>query len=246
VRPNDVSQGEEKGGEIILDQVKGRVPVIVHVGTADTKNTLELARHAQAVGAEAVGAITPYYNSYDEETIFAHFQKLIHSVDIPVFLYDNPQCSGNSISTNLMVRLANEGLGGIKDSTFDIVKYWHTRIALKDFPEMNVISGTEALFVASFDAGATAAVPGLANAYPDLVGQMYRLYLDGDRDILMKKQEQVLLVRKITKYGPTVPTCHAILKLRGVDSGYPRLPFRPISHEIEQKVKAALISMNLL
>ena len=80
----------KKVAEIILDQVKGRVPVIVHVGTADTKNTLELARHAQAVGAEAVGAITPYYNSYDEETIFAHFQKLIHSVDIPVFLYDNP------------------------------------------------------------------------------------------------------------------------------------------------------------
>ena len=235
-----------KVAEIVLDQAKGRVPVIVHVGTADTKNTVELARHAQGIGAEAVGAITPYYNSYDENAIFAHFQALIKSVDIPVFLYNNPKCSGNTVSTNLLVRLAREGLAGIKDSTFDLVEYYHARIALKEFPEMNLISGTEALFVAAFDAGATAAVTGLGNVYPDLIGRMYREYLDGDRETLMKTQEQVIIVRQITKYGPTVPTCHAILKLRGVDAGYPRLPFQPVSPEIEEKVKNSLKGMNLL
>jgi len=236
----------KKVAEIIIAQVKGRVPVIVHVGTADTKNTIELARHAQNAGAAAVGAITPYYNKYDEETIFTHFQQLIKSVDIPVFLYDNPNCSGNKVSTDLLVRLAREGLGGIKDSTFDMVNYWHARIALKAFPEMNLISGTEALFVASFDAGATAFVPGLGNVYPDLVGRMYQQYLDGDRAAFMKTQEQVLVVRQITKYGPTVPTCHAILKMRGVDSGYPRLPLKPVSAKIKEKVKKSLKSMNLL
>ena len=180
----------KKVAEIVLDQVKGRVPVIVHVGTADTRNTVELARHAQDIGAAAVGAITPYYNSYDEDAIFAHFQQLIKSVAIPVFLYNNPKCSGNTVSTDLLVRLAKEGLAGIKDSTFDIVDYYHARIALKEFPEMNLISGTEALFVAAFDAGATAAVTGLGNAYPDLIGRMYREYLDGDRETLMKTQEE--------------------------------------------------------
>jgi dihydrodipicolinate synthase/N-acetylneuraminate lyase len=232
--------------EIVVDQVKGRVPVIVHVGTADTKNTIELARHAQDIGAQAVGAITPYYNSYDEDTIFTHFKQLIDSVDIPVFLYNNPKTSGNTVSTDLLVRLAKEGLAGIKDSTFDLVEYYHARLALKGFPEMNLISGTEALFVAAFDAGATAAVTGLGNVYPDLIGRLYREYLNGDREALMKTQEQVLVVRQITKYGPTVPTCHAILKLRGVDAGYPRLPFEMVSPEIEERVKSRLESMNLL
>jgi dihydrodipicolinate synthase/N-acetylneuraminate lyase len=232
--------------EIVVDQVKGRVPVIVHVGTADTKNTIELARHAQDIGAQAVGAITPYYNSYDEDTIFTHFKQLIDSVDIPVFLYNNPKTSGNTVSTDLLVRLAKEGLAGIKDSTFDLVEYYHARLALKGFPEMNLISGTEALFVAAFDAGATAAVTGLGNVYPDLIGRLYREYLNGDRETLMKTQEQVLVVRQITKYGPTVPTCHAILKLRGVDAGYPRLPFEIVSPEIEERVKSRLESMNLL
>jgi dihydrodipicolinate synthase/N-acetylneuraminate lyase len=232
--------------EIIIDQVKGRVPVIIQVGTADTKNTVELARHAEKIGAAAVGAVTPYYNSYDEDSIFTHFQKLIQAVRIPVFLYDNPKCSGNNISTDLFIRLAREGLSGIKDSTFDLVKYCHARIALKDFSEMNLISGTEALFVPAFDAGATAAVAGLGNVYPDLMGEFYRLYLEGERSALMKMQEKILVVRQITKYGPTVPTCHAILKLRGVDSGFPRLPFKPLSPEVEARVKKSLQSMNLL
>jgi dihydrodipicolinate synthase/N-acetylneuraminate lyase len=232
--------------QIIIDQVKGRVPVIVHVGTADTPTTIELARHAQRNGAEAVGAIVPYYNKFDENTIFTHFQRLIKSVEIPVFLYDNPACSGNKISTDLLVRLADEGLGGVKDSTFDIVNYFHIRMALKDFPEMNLISGTEAIFVAAFDAGATAAVTGLGNVYPDLMNKLYLQYLNGDRHTLMKIQEEVIRVRQITKFGPTVPTCHAILKLRGVDAGFPRLPFQTVSGEIEEKVKSGLKELNLL
>jgi len=236
----------QRVAEIIIDQVNGRIPVIVHVGTADTRTTIGLARHAQSIGAEAVGAIVPYYNKYNEDAIFSHFQMLIKSVDIPVFLYDNPACSGNKISANLLVRLAEEGLGGIKDSTFDIVNYFHAKMALKDFPEMNLISGTEAIFVAAFDAGATAAVTGLGNVYPDLMNRFYLQYLNGDRNVLMKIQEDVLRVRQITKFGPTIPTCHVILKLRGVDAGFPRLPFQPVSAKIEEKVEFSLKKMDLL
>lgn len=232
--------------QIIISQVNGRVPVIVHVGTADTCTTVALARHAEQTGAEAVGAIVPYYNKYSEDSIFHHFDQLIKAVSIPVFLYDNPGASGNSVSADLLVRLAQVGLAGIKDSTFDLVNYFHMRIALKEFPEMNLISGTEAIFVAAFDAGATGAVTGLGNVYPDLMNKLYRQYLEGNREKLMQTQKEVILVRQITKYGPTVPTCHAILKLRGVNAGYPRPPFLPIAPEIEARVKDSLTEMNLL
>jgi len=236
----------KKAAEIIVDQTKGRVPVIVHVGTADTKNTVELARHAEAIGAQAVGAITPYYNSYSEDAIFIHFQQLIKAVNIPVFLYNNPKASGNPVSPNLLVRLAREGLGGVKDSSFDIVNYYHAKIALQEFPQFNLIIGTEAILVAAFDAGAKAAVTGLGNVYPDLIRKLYEAYLEGDRERTMQIQQEVLVVRQITKYGPTVPTCHAILKLRGIDSGYPRLPFTPVPPETEKRVKDALQGMGLL
>jgi dihydrodipicolinate synthase/N-acetylneuraminate lyase len=236
----------KRAAEIILDQTKGRVPVIVHVGTADTRNTIELARHAESIGSKAVGAITPYYNSYNEDAIFVHFQRLIHAVNIPVFLYNNPKVSGNSVSPELLVRLAKEGLGGVKDSSFDIVNYYHSQIALQKFPELNLIVGTEAILVAAFDAGAKAAVTGLGNVYPELIRKLYDACLQGDRGKLMQIQREVLMVRQITKYGPTVPTCHAILKLRGIDAGYPRLPFTPLSAETEKRVKDALQKLGLL
>ena len=236
----------KRAAEIIIDQTKGRVPVIVHVGTADTKTTIELARHAEETGAQAVGAIVPYYNKLSEDAIFVHFQRLINAVNIPIFLYNNPSASGNPVSPNLLVRLAKEGLGGVKDSTFDIVNYYHSRIALQDFPEANVIVGSEALFVPAFDAGSKAVVGGLGNVYPDLLRKLYDVYLTGNREETMLLQEKVLKVRQITKYGPTVPTCHAILKLRGIDSGYPRLPYTQISAETEKLVKEALQKMELL
>jgi dihydrodipicolinate synthase/N-acetylneuraminate lyase len=244
--PMMTPEERKRVAEIVIDQAHDRVPVIVHVGTADTKTTVELARHAQAIGAAAVGAITPYYNSYGDDAIFAHFEALIDAVTIPVFLYNNPKCSGNNVSNDVLVRLAKAGLAGIKDSTFDIVYYYHARMALQDFPHLNLISGTEAMFVAAFDAGATAAVTGLGNVYPDLIARMYREYLKGDRTTLMKTQNDVLTVRQITKYGPTVPTCHAILKLRGVDGGYPRAPLLPVSPDIEKRVKSDLSAMGLL
>ena len=102
------------------------------------------------------------------------------------------------------------------------------------------------MLVAAFDAGAKAAVTGLGNVYPDLIRKLYEAYLDGNRKRLMQVQNDVLKVRQITKYGPTVPTCHAILKLRGIDSGYPRLPFTPVPPETEKRVKEALQGMGLL
>ena len=236
----------KRAAEIIVDQAKGRVPVIVHVGTTDTKNTVELARHAEAIGAQAVGAITPYYNNYSEDAIFIHFQRLINAVNIPVFLYNNPKASGNSISPDLLVRLAKEGLGGVKDSSFDIINYYHSQIALKEFPELNLIIGTEAMLVAAFDAGAKAAVTGLGNVFPEVIRKLYDAYLEGDRGKLMQLQIDVLKIRQITKYGPTVPTCHAILKMRGIDAGYPRLPFTPVSAETEKRVKESLKSNGLI
>ncbi len=175
-----------------------------------------------------------------------HFKSLLDGVDIPVFLYNNPKLSGITPHIDTIKRLVNDGLAGIKDSTFDIVNYYHTAMALKQFPELNLIIGTEALLVAAFDAGGQAAVTGLGNVYPELVAQLHKDYQSGDRRKVMKTQETVLRVRQITKFGLTVPTCHAILGLRGVDAGVPRLPYTPVSPETVQRVKAALQELGLL
>jgi dihydrodipicolinate synthase/N-acetylneuraminate lyase len=122
--------------EIILDEVNGKVPVVAHVGTADTKTTCELARHAKSAGAAGVGAISPYYSpNLSEEAMYRHFAALVDAVnetEFPVFVYNNSHLSQNSITPKVLRRLAEHGLRGCKDSSFDIVNYYLFHEAIKD------------------------------------------------------------------------------------------------------------------
>ena len=236
--------------EIILDEVNGKVPVVAHVGTADTKTTCELAKHAKQAGAAGVGAISPYYSpNLPEEAMYRHFAKLVDAVneeEFPVFIYNNHHLSQNTVTPKLLRRLAEHGLRGCKDSAFDIVSFYAFHEAIKEYTDFNLIVGTEAIFVAAFDAGATGCVCGMANAFPEIMKEMREAYLRGDRNKAMELQYKVLEMRSVIKAGPTVPILHAILRMRGVDSGMPRSPYIDISDELKTHIEQSLKKMNLL
>lgn len=99
----------KRAAEIIIDQNAGRCPVIVHVGTADTESTVELAEHAAAQGASAIGVIPPYYYcDHSEYEIMAHFRAVARAVNLPIFIYENPKYSGISISPSFGRRMKEE------------------------------------------------------------------------------------------------------------------------------------------
>ena len=230
----------KKALEIILDEVNGKVPVVAHVGTADTKTTVELAKHAKKAGAKGVGAISPYYApNVPEENLFSHFAAMIDAVneeDFPVFVYNNPHLSQNTITPKLLKRLAEYGLRGLKDSSFDLVNFYFFQEAVKEYEDFNVIIGTEAIFVGAYDAGATGCVCGMANIYPELLADIYNTYNKGDREETIRLQRLILKIRQVTKAGPTVPIMHAILRERGIDAGYPRSPYIDISADLVKNV----------
>ena len=91
---------------IALDQAKSRVPVVIHVGTADAQSTVELAEHAAAHKADAVAIVPPYYYSdHTEFEIVAHYKAVAKAVPLPIFIYENPKYSGISIPPGLAVRI---------------------------------------------------------------------------------------------------------------------------------------------
>ncbi|MCK7577147.1 MAG: dihydrodipicolinate synthase family protein [Chromatiales bacterium] len=81
--------GEETGSRN-RNQGKGKAFVIVHVGAAGTADAVDLARHAEAAGADAVGAILPYYYAYSQDQLLGYYRAIIKAVKIPVFVYNNP------------------------------------------------------------------------------------------------------------------------------------------------------------
>ncbi|NLJ81257.1 MAG: dihydrodipicolinate synthase family protein [Firmicutes bacterium] len=236
--------------EIIAEEVNGKVPIIAHVGTADTKTTIELAQHAKSIGCAGVGAIAPYYvPNLPEDSLFNHFARLLDAVnedDFPVFLYDNGTYSQNPVSPELLGRLADYGLRGCKDSSFDLVNFFMYQDAVAKHPDFNVIIGTEAIFVAAFEAGATGCVCGMGNIYPELMAELYQAQIQGKREEAMELQRRILRLRRITKNGPTVPILHEILRQRGVDAGYPREPYMPIDDELKTKVIRELKELKFL
>ena len=236
--------------EIILDHVAGRIPVVAHVGAPSAHIAVELAKHAKQAGAAGVGAISPFYSpGLPEDNLYAYFAALIDAVneeDFPVFVYNNAHYSQNTITPALLARLADHGLRGCKDSSFDLVNFYQYTDAVADYPDFNVIVGTEAFMVAAFDAGAIGTVCGIGNIFPELLRETYDAYQSGDREKAIELQRRILRVRKIIKAGPTVPIMHAILRMRGVDAGSSRAPLIPVSKALEEQVRGGLAELGLL
>jgi dihydrodipicolinate synthase/N-acetylneuraminate lyase len=236
--------------EIILEEVNGRVPVVAHVGAAGTKVMVDLAKHAKAAGAQGVGAISPFYSPHlPEENLFRHFAALLDAVneeEFPVFVYNNSHYSQNTITPNLLKRMAAHGLRGCKDSSFDLVNFFLFQDAVADWPDFNLVVGTEAFLVAAMDAGSKGAVCGMANIYPEVMAELYQACLAGEREKALGKQRLILRLRALTKKGPTVPIMHSILRMKGIDAGYARSPLIDIEADLEKVVKDELKAMDLL
>lgn len=227
--------------ETVSGCVQPHHQLVAHVGTTNLRDTLELARHAVEHKAIAVAAVTPYYYKYDEEALFQFFRALIESVPVPVYLYDNPQTTGNTVSPELVNRLADAGLHGVKDSTFDISKTYMMMRKVKK-ADFDVVIGSESLLLPAFMMGASASVSGLANVLPELLRRLYNAACSDDHHLAQQLQTDVLKMWDILHYGPSVPTAFAMLHVRSIDAGLPRRPQLPLSRDLYAKVESAMKS----
>jgi len=234
----------KRSAEVIVDEVNGRVPVMVHVGAINTQQTVELAKHAEQIGADAVGTIPPYYYKYPEEDLLNHFRAVLEAVDIPVFVYNNPELSNNPISLSLLKKLAAEGLAGVKDSSFDLITFYNFLIGI-DPSNFTHIIGTEAISAAAVHAGAKGVISGLANVWPELMAELWQALQSDKGSKAGDVQLRVLKARSILKYAPTLVSCYAVLKRRGINAGFPRKPYSSLSKEMEQKVYSEFQKMGL-
>jgi dihydrodipicolinate synthase/N-acetylneuraminate lyase len=135
----------KQAAAIALDQAKKRVPVVIHVGTADAWSTTDLAGHAAARGADAVAIVPPYYYSdHTEYEIIAHYKAVHRAVSLPIYIYENPKYSGISIPPGLAVRMKEQvpALKGIKVAYGQGALLEYVRL----LPDVSVFTGNADLF----------------------------------------------------------------------------------------------------
>lgn len=240
--------GEERKTvtEICVREADGKVPVVPMVGTTNSRDSVELAKHAEGAGAVAIAAVGPFYFEHDEERLLRFYAELISAVDIPVYLYNNPKFQGYTIAFGTVEKLKNEGLAGIKDATFDILTHANYLRRLKD-ERFDVVLGTEAMWVSARVLGCEAFIPGLANAFPELVVQMFDEGMANDFDACRETQFKVNKLRDIMYLArSTQLAIYAMLSIRGVLSSFPRSPFVPATAAEVSAIRNALVDMELI
>jgi 4-hydroxy-tetrahydrodipicolinate synthase len=109
--------------EWCVDQAKDRVPVIAGAGSNSTKEAIELSRHAEKAGADAVLVVTPYYNKPTQEGMYAHFKAINDAIGIPIIIYNIPARSVIDMSVETMKRLFElKNIAGVKDASAYVVR----------------------------------------------------------------------------------------------------------------------------
>ena len=230
--------------ETVVNAARGRVGVVVQVGRPDTDSTVELAKHAERVGADAVASLTPYYYKPGEAAIVKHFQSISKAVSIPVLAYNIPQFTGNNLTADLVSLLAREGtIGGIKDSSQNLMQL---QDVLKAVPEgFVVMNGTEEYGLYAIMSGADGLVSGGASALPEVFRSMVAAQKRGDYRAAQAAHKTILKVKGLVR-GGAIPAYYEILRARGIDCGEPRAPFLPLGRANAGKLLRELKSLNLV
>ncbi len=111
----------KKVAEQIVNRVRGRVPVVMHIGTANTLSSIELAKHAAGLGVDAIGVVPPYYYPHDDYEVYAHYKAIARAIPgVPMFIYDNTETTHVEITppkaNKIIEAIAPNTLAGIKVS----------------------------------------------------------------------------------------------------------------------------------
>jgi len=169
--------------EAAVRVVDGRIPVTIHVSALAVEDTMELARHAEAIGADGILAITPYFWTPSLEAIYAYFVRLCGSVGIPVLSYNSPSyLAGVEITGELMSRLIEQlpNFVGVKEASFNSEKFLEiSRAALALRPDFALLTGVEYL-LPSVPLGGVGSYSAAGSICPNLCAQLFDACTGGD------------------------------------------------------------------
>jgi dihydrodipicolinate synthase/N-acetylneuraminate lyase len=227
--------------EIGVDQLKGRIPLMPQVTTNNTAGCIELARHAQEKGADAISVIAPYFYPSDGAALEAFFTQIAAAVPgLPVYLYNNPGRSASGISSSLVGKLAKKvkNIAGIKDSSKDLILFQeYVEVGGENFA---CIIGTDGLVYPAMMVGAVGVVSAVANPFPELMVALNNAVLAKQYERARRLQLLVNQLRVVLKIGPYLAGYKEIMRLRGRQ--FPldmKAPLRPLNEQETAQIRAA-------
>ncbi|KIA98369.1 dihydrodipicolinate synthase [Flavobacterium sp. KMS] len=230
VMPYLTDEEKEAITEATIEQVNGRVPVLVGVSNLTTEKTIYHAKFAEKAGADAVMIIPMSYWKLTDDEIVQHYDAVAKQISIPIMAYNNPATGGVDMSPALLKRLLEiPNVTMIKESSGDVQRMHYLKRELGD--DVAFFNGSNPLALAAFSAGATGWCTAAPNLIPELNVDLYNAIQKNDLQEAQKVfYKQLNLLKFIVNKG--LPrTIKAGLKIKGIDGGFLRSPLKPLTED---------------
>lgn len=228
--------------ETVVKTAAGRLPVFIHCGAMAENDVITLARHAEKIGADGIGVVTPQFFGLNPREMEEFYVRIAASVapDFPVYLYNIPQCAANDILPEVAQRIADRAKNviGIKYSFSDInrtIDY----LKINDWT-FSVMHGNDRVYLGFRALGCTGTVSGISGVFPEPFVEVQRAIDAGDWEKAKVWQRQGARITDILRAGSNMSYFKEALSLRGLRGGHMRKPQLDITPAEIEKLRVEL------
>lgn len=236
----------EKVVSAVIEQVNGRIPVFVGTGSNDCAHAVELSKQAQAMGANGVLAVTPYYNKCTQEGLYLYYKAINDAIDIPIVAYNVPGRTGVNMKPETVEKLTSlSNVRGVKEASGNIAQILETSRRIRG-SQINLYSGDDCIAVPIMSVGGSGLISVASNAIPSVMSEMIHAWLDGDhaKALDMQMKYQPFFDAMFLEVNPIpVKTACALL---GMCKPYMRLPLTTLTQDNTAKLEKTMKDLAIL
>ncbi|HSL21237.1 MAG TPA: 4-hydroxy-tetrahydrodipicolinate synthase [Vicinamibacterales bacterium] len=225
--------------EIVVDEARGRVPVLAGAGGYDTREVIHSARHMLAAGADGILSVTPYYNKPTAEGLYQHYAAIAAAIDAPIVVYNVPGRTGCNVDVATMRRLSGiPEIVGVKEASGNVAQMCEICAAVPR--EFVVLSGDDALTLPLMAVGGRGVISVASNQFPAEMAHMVELAEQNDFVAARQIHAHLmpLMTANFVESNP-IPVKSAMAMMGLLDEVY-RLPMVPPRSSSRERIAAAL------
>jgi len=232
--------------EIVVQQARGRIPVVAGTGSNATAEAIKLTQHAAKAGATGALLVTPYYNKPTQQGLYEHFRAIAQAVpDLPLIVYNIQSRTAVNVETETLARLAQiPNIVGVKEASGSLDQM--TAVILACGPEFTVLSGDDTLTLPLMSVGGRGVISVVGNFLAREVADVTHAALEGDwkraRDLHLKLYP--VCKAMFIETNP-IPVKEAMAMLGMIRAEW-RLPMCPMTPANREKLRQALVQAGVL
>ena len=231
--------------EITLEEAKGKVPVVAGAGGYNTAEVLHLAKELQAMGADGLLSVTPYYNKPTQEGLFQHYKALSDTTNLPIIVYSVQGRTGVNVEPSTLKRLSElSNIVAVKEASGNISQI--ARIVHEVPQKFHVLSGDDSMTIPVVALGGKGIISVVSNQIPGEMTQMTRLALQGDFVGARALQRKFLPLMEMNFIEPNPQPVKAAMAYMGLLKPVWRLPMTPPSQQTMQAIEKVLSGLTMM